>query len=71
MLVLSRRTQEELVIDDRIRIVVLGIQGQRVRLGIEAPSDVVIRRAEIEVDLASLHLTDSQSFRNDSALAVA
>lgn len=53
MLVLSRRLQEELVIDERIRVVVLGIQGQRVRLGISAPDDVEIRRAEIEIVLAA------------------
>ncbi len=49
MLVLSRRLNEELCIDGTIRVVVLAIQGNRVRLGISAPEDVSIRRSEIEV----------------------
>lgn len=71
MLVLSRRLQEELVIDQRIRVVVLGIQGQRVRLGISAPDDVDIRRAEIEVVLAADHAVAVLSSAEDLALAVA
>ena len=36
MLVLSRRIGEEIVIDDTTRVVVLGVQGSRIRLGISA-----------------------------------
>lgn len=71
MLVLSRRLQEELVIDQRIRVVVLGIQGQRVRLGISAPDDVEIRRAEIEIVLAAGHSISTQNVAEDRALALA
>lgn len=53
MLVLSRRLNEELIIDGCIRVVVLSVQGQRVRLGISAPEDMPIRRGEIEVSLAT------------------
>ncbi|MDP1797961.1 MAG: carbon storage regulator [Planctomycetaceae bacterium] len=52
MLVLSRRPSEELLIDGNIRVVVLAVQGQRVRLGISAPDDVSIHRAEIELQFA-------------------
>lgn len=55
MLVLTRRTQEELVIDQCIRVTVLGVQGQRVRLGISAPDHVEIRRGEIELTLDLPH----------------
>jgi carbon storage regulator len=48
MLVLSRRKQQNLVIDDRITVTVLEVKGKTVRLGIEAPKDVPIRRAELE-----------------------
>jgi carbon storage regulator len=47
MLVLSRKETEELVISDQIRIRVLRISGGTIRLGIEAPKDVSVRRAEL------------------------
>ncbi len=48
MLVLSRKTNEALVLEDgAIRIVVLSIQGDQVKLGIEAPRSVPIMREEI------------------------
>jgi carbon storage regulator len=47
MLVLSRKHQDTIVIDQRIRIKVLGIRGDRIRLGIEAPDEVVILRGEL------------------------
>ena len=47
MLVLSRRIGEEIVIDDTTRVVVLGIQGSRVRIGISAPPHVAIQRQEV------------------------
>jgi carbon storage regulator len=51
MLVLTRKPNEQLLIGDRrITVTVLEIRGGRVRLGIEAPDDVSIRRREIEVD---------------------
>jgi carbon storage regulator len=49
MLVLSRKRGESLVIDDRIRVIVHRIVGNRVTLGIEAPNDVHILRAELEL----------------------
>lgn len=47
MLVLSRKIGEEIIIADRIRVKVVGIQGNRVKLGIVAPEDVTIHRQEI------------------------
>lgn len=47
MLVLSRRLTETLVIGDNIKVTVLNIQGNQVRLGIDAPKDVVVDRLEI------------------------
>ena len=48
MLVLSRKSSEGLVIDDEIRIHDLKIKGKTIRLGIEAPPNVVVLRAELE-----------------------
>jgi carbon storage regulator CsrA len=47
MLVLSRRADEEIVIDGHIRIRVLSSSGGKVRLGITAPRDVPIERGEL------------------------
>ncbi|MFA8018948.1 carbon storage regulator [Bremerella cremea] len=47
MLVLSRRVGERIEIGDGITIVVLRVTGKAVRVGIEAPQSVAIRRAEI------------------------
>ncbi len=48
MLVLSRKENESIVIDGRIKVTVVEIKGGRIRLGIEAPQDVPILRAELE-----------------------
>ena len=47
MLVLSRRIGESVVIDDHIFFTVLGIKGNQVRLGFDAPASVEIHRNEI------------------------
>jgi carbon storage regulator len=47
MLVLSRMIHERLLIDGDIRISVLGIRGNRVRLGIEAPDWIKVLREEL------------------------
>lgn len=47
MLVLSRKTGEEIVIDDTVFISVLEIRGNRVRIGLSAPDHVKIHRGEV------------------------
>lgn len=47
MLVLSRKKNESIVIDDRIKIVVVEIRGDKVRLGVEAPKDVPVNQEEV------------------------
>jgi len=47
MLILTRRSNERIHIGDDVVLVVLGIENNRVKLGIEAPSDVAILREEI------------------------
>ena len=47
MLVLSRRIGEEIVIDDTTRVVVLGVDGGRIRLGLSAPPHISIQRSEV------------------------
>jgi carbon storage regulator len=47
MLVLGRKQSERVIIDGRIVVTVVRVSGGHVRLGIEAPEDVAIRRAEL------------------------
>lgn len=46
-LVLSRNVGETIIIDDDIKVTVLGVRGNQVRLSVEAPDDVGIWREEI------------------------
>lgn len=48
MLVLTRRKQERITIGPDITLVIVEVRGDKVRLGIEAPRDVRIMRAEID-----------------------
>lgn len=47
MLILSRRRDESLVIDERIVITVVDIKGDQIKLGIQAPRDVKVFRHEV------------------------
>ena len=47
MLILTRRVGEALMIWDQTKIVVLGVKGSQIRLGINAPKDVMVHREEI------------------------
>ena len=47
MLILTRRVGESLMIDDDIVVTVLGVKGQQVRIGVEAPREVSVHREEI------------------------
>jgi carbon storage regulator len=47
MLVLTRRLGEEIVIDGNIRVTVVGLKGDTVRIGISAPDSVLVDREEV------------------------
>jgi carbon storage regulator len=47
MLILTRRVGETLVIGDDVNVTVLGVRGNQVRLGVDAPKDVAVHREEI------------------------
>lgn len=59
MLVLSRKKNESIVINDNITIVVVDIRGDKCRIGVEAPSDIPVHRREVY----------DQIKRNEAALA--
>lgn len=49
MLVLTRKPQESIILglDGKIKVTVLGVKGNQVRIGVEAPKDVDVHREEI------------------------
>lgn len=47
MLILTRRVGESLIIGDEVTVTVLGVRGNQVRLGVNAPKDVSVHREEI------------------------
>lgn len=52
MLVLSRKKNESIVIDDTIIVTVVEIRGDKVRLGIQAPKEIPVHRSEVH---AAIH----------------
>ena len=51
MLVLTRRTNQSIMIGDEIEVSVLGVMGDKVRVGIEAPRAVPVFRTEVYVEI--------------------
>ena len=47
MLVLSRQSDETIIIGDNIRVTIVEVRGYKVRIGIDAPLDVAVHRQEI------------------------
>ena len=64
MLVLSRKESEKIMLGDSIVLTIVRVSGDRVRLGIEAPSDMLILRKEL--DPAEVGQSDASNKRNNS-----
>ena len=47
MLILTRRVGETLMVGDNVTVTVLGVKGNQVRIGVNAPKDVAVHREEI------------------------
>jgi carbon storage regulator len=60
MLVLSRKPNQSIMIGDDIRVIVVGFDGDQVKLGIEAPKSVPVYRFEIYVGKENARMDKSQ-----------
>ena len=70
MLVLSRKKNESIVINDDISIVVVEIRGDKVRLGVEAPKHIPVHRREVyDAIKRSVDETNAKTFGSDTAPA--
>ena len=64
MLILTRRVGETLMIGDEVTVTVLGVKGNQVRIGVNAPRDVTVHREEIYERIKQEQLA-SQSTGNE------
>lgn len=65
MLILTRKLGESITIGDNIKVTVLGVYGRQVRLGVEAPLDVVVHREEIYVKIQEENRKASKTIKED------
>lgn len=66
MLILTRRVGETLMIGEQVTVTVLGVKGNQVRVGINAPKDIAVHREEIferlqQAELAGAPLSEASS----------
>lgn len=61
MLVLTRKTNESIVIGGNVRITIVRIMGNRVRIGVEAPEGTKVLRHELELERKELGIDERES----------
>lgn len=69
MLVLSRKRNESIIIDDKITVTVVEVRGDKVRLGIEAPKTISVHRREVHEAINAANSQAKQSDRGAVAKA--
>jgi carbon storage regulator len=63
MLVLTRKRNESIMIGDDIEVSVLGVVGEKVRIGIDAPRDIPVFRKEVYLEIQQQRLEAGSSAR--------
>jgi len=65
MLILTRKLGESITIGDTIKVTVLGIYGRQVRLGVEAPANVIVHREEVYLKIQEENRKASRTIKED------
>lgn len=65
MLILTRKLGESITIGDDIKVTVLGVYGRQVRLGVEAPSKVVVHREEVYLKIKEENRKAARTIKKD------
>ncbi|MCL5035361.1 MAG: carbon storage regulator CsrA [Bacteroidetes bacterium] len=70
MLVLTRKLGEVIKIGDKIKVVVVSVEGGSVKLGVEAPEDIPVHREEIYEKIAAENKAASAQLDKEKAMAL-
>ena len=65
MLVLTRKSNQSIMIGDDIEVSVLSIMGEKVRIGIQAPRDVPVFRKEVYLEIQQENLAAGEDARDE------
>ena len=65
MLVLTRKSNQSIMIGDDIEVSVLAIMGEKVRIGIQAPRDVPVFRKEVYLEIQQEHAGQGKGAREE------
>lgn len=71
MLVLTRKVGEEIVIGDNVRLRIVAVQNQRIRLGITAPPQVTVDREEVQERLKEFRECPARAEQHENAVSSA
>ena len=70
MLVLTRKSNQSIMIGDEIEVSVLSIMGEKVRIGIRAPRDIPVFRKEVYLEIQQENLAASADDRDEVSQAL-
>ncbi len=65
MLVLTRKSNQSIMIGDEIEVTVLAIMGEKVRIGIQAPRDIPVFRKEVYLEIQQEQMSGGKAAREE------